>query len=149
MNPVKVVDDDDNNSDNNDAQMHYIPTRVGRGGRKGKQKGGPFREDLRKLMFGFGDDKNPNEATVDLLEIYIEEFVINLVAQSMRRSQRHGTNSIRLPDVLNVIKHDEKKFFRMPYILSTQEEINKARANIDENLKHVDDEDTKKMLSKM
>lgn len=100
-------------------------------------------------MFGFGDDKNPNEATVDLLEIYIEEFVINLVAQSMRRSQRHGTNSIRLPDVLNVIKHDEKKFFRMPYILSTQEEINKARANIDENLKHVDDEDTKKMLSKM
>ena len=119
MNPVRVIEDEDHNSDNNDAQMHYIHTRVGRGGRKGKQKGGPFREDLRKLMFGFGDDKNPNEATVDLLEIYIEEFVINLVAQSMRRSQRHGTNSIRLPDVLNVIKHDEKKFFRMPYILST------------------------------
>ena len=86
MNSVKIVEDEDQNSDNNEAQMLYIPTRVGRGGRKGKQKGGPFREDLKKLMFGFGDDRNPNEATVDLLEIYIEEFVVNLVAQSMRRS---------------------------------------------------------------
>lgn len=80
INQVKIIDDEEHNSDNNEAPMHYIPTRVGRGGRKGKQKGGPFREDLKKLMFGFGDDRNPHEATVDLLEIYIEEFVINLVA---------------------------------------------------------------------
>ena len=130
-----------------------MPTRTGRGGgRKGKQKGGPFREDLKKLMYGYGDDRNPNEATVDLLEVYIEEFVVNLVAQAMRRSHRHppthGSNNLRLADVLNVIKHDEKKFLRMPYILSTQQEINQTKQSLEQNVKHVEDEETKRMVSK-
>ena len=74
-------------------------------------------------MYGYGDAETPNDATVDLLEVYVEEFVINMVSQALRRSQRHptthGSNNIRLADVLNVIKHDEKKYLRMPYILST------------------------------
>ena len=137
----------DNHSDNNDESIPtYIPRRPGRGGRRGKRKGGPFREDLKKLMYGYGDDQNPNEASVELLETYVEEFVINLVAQSMRRSQRHhGTNYIRLADVLNVIKHDEKKFLRMPYILSTQQEINQTRQSLEQNVKF-EDKETKKAI---
>ena len=69
-------------------------------------------------MFGCGDDKDgPNEASLDLLETYIEEFVTNLVVQSQRRSQRHGSNSLRTGDVLHVIKKDKIKFLRMPYII--------------------------------
>ena len=86
-------------------------------------------------MFGYGDDRNPYDGTVDLLEIYVEEYIINLVAQAMRRSQRHppthGSNNIRLADVLNVIKHDEKKYLRMPYILSTQQEINQTKQSLE------------------
>ncbi len=34
--------------------------------RKTRSKhGGPFRDDLKKLMYGFGDDPNPNEQTLD------------------------------------------------------------------------------------
>ena len=101
-------------------------------------------------MYGYGDDKVPNEASVDLLEIYVEEFVINLVAQAMRRSQRHtnGSNNLRLADVLNVIKHDEKKFLRMPYILSMHQEINQTKQSLDQNVKYVEDEETKKACIK-
>ena len=55
-----MIDDDDNNSDNEQnafVPSYPVPTRTGRGGgRKGKQKGGPFRDDLKKLMYGYGDD---------------------------------------------------------------------------------------------
>ena len=60
-------------------------------GRKGKGRGvGPFRDDLKKLMYGFGDHYDPNESSVALLEEYVEEFIVNLVSRTSRRSQRHG-----------------------------------------------------------
>ena len=82
-------------------------SRGGRGGKRGKQKSSPFRQELRKLMFGCGDDKDgPNEGSLDLLETYAEEFITNLVVQASRRSQRHGSNSLRLGDILHAIKKD-------------------------------------------
>ena len=83
---MRIVDDDDQNSDNEPQPSYIQQSRPGRGGRKGKNKGGPFREDLKKLMYGYGDDAYPNDATVDLLEVYVEEFVINMVSQALRRS---------------------------------------------------------------
>ena len=56
--------------------------RGGRGGKRGKQKSNPFKEELRKLMFACGDAETPNESTLDLLETYAEEFIMNLVVQA-------------------------------------------------------------------
>ena len=104
----------------------------GRPGRKGKRKGGPFREDLKGLMYGFGDEMTPNEATVDLLETYTEEFVANLVARTMRRSLRiEGNNELLLPDLLKVLETDEIKFLRMAYILPTFEATQKDNIEIE------------------
>ena len=47
---------------------------------------GPFHDELIKLMFGFGDYEQPCEASVDLLETYVEEFITNLVSRATRRS---------------------------------------------------------------
>ena len=56
-------------------------------GRKNKGVGtGPFRDDLKKLMYGFGDNYYPRESSVDLLEEYVEEFIVNLVSRTARRS---------------------------------------------------------------
>ena len=142
---MRVYDDDQDSGDERHVPQ-YQPR--GRGGRKGKNKNGPFREDLKKLMYGYGDDDPQDDATVDLMEVYVQEFVINLVSQAMRRSQRHnnGSNSIRLADVLNVIKHDEKKYLRMPYILSTQQEINQTTSRVENNMKYNEDEEAKKTI---
>ena len=82
-------------------------------------------------MYGYGDDQNPSEATVDLLEIYIEEFVTNLINRSLRRRMRHGENVIKVADVLEVLKTDEKKYLRMPYILTTAKEFSLIKSDLD------------------
>ena len=86
-------------------------------------------------MYGFGDDQNPSDASVDLLEIYVEEFITNLVGRSLRRRLRHGDNQIKVADVLEVLKTDEKKYLRMPYILTTAKEFSMIRTELDENKK--------------
>ena len=86
----------------------------------GEKAKNAFREEVKKVMFGFGDSKNPDERSVELLEVYIDEFIVNLVTQASRRSQRHNSNSLRLADVLHTIRKDEKKFLRIPYIVTAQ-----------------------------
>ena len=77
-------------------------------------------------MFGFGDSQTPNEASLDLLETYAEEYITNLVMQSHRRSQRHGANNLRLGDILHVIRGDQVKFMRMPYIITSLQHYKKT-----------------------
>ena len=91
-------------------------------------------------MFGCGDDLEPNDATLDLLETYAEEFVTNLVVQASRRSSRHGSNSLRLGDILHVIKKDNVKFMRMPYIITTFQQQQKTLGALNTNNKYCDDD---------
>ncbi len=74
-------------------------------------------------MYGFGDDKKPSESSVELLEIYVEEFISNLVTRAARRSQRLGNNLVTVADVLRVLKQDDKKYLRMPYLLTMTKQI--------------------------
>ena len=39
-------------------------------------------------MYGFGDDKNPLDETVELVDDYINEFIINLAKRALKRSKR-------------------------------------------------------------
>ena len=109
------------------------------------KKGSALREEVKKLMFGFGDHNTPNEKSVDLMEGFIEETIINLVLQASRRSQRHGSNNLRLADVLHTIRKDEKKFLRMPYIINAYREIERT-TNQQNTINKYLDEDTKKNL---
>ena len=103
------------------------------------KKGGAFRDEIRKLMFGFGDDPNPDEKSVDVMEGYFEEIILNLVTQSSRRSQRHGSNQLRLADVLHTIRKDDKKFLRMPYIITAYRDIEKTTNDVSHLNKFADD----------
>ena len=88
-------------------------------------------------MYGYGDghdQRNLNENSIDLLEVYVEEFICNLVSRSARRRQRHGENTIRVADVLHILKQDEKKYLRMPYILTTSNQINKEKKDAEKKI---------------
>ena len=97
-------------------------------------------------MFGFGDEVNPHEASLDLLEVYTEEFVSNLVARAAKRSHRVGSNTLKLADILKVIEKDEKKFLRMPYLLAAQKETNRTLQVVKNHMDYVG-EDTRKTLN--
>jgi len=44
-------------------------------------------------MYGFGDSKTPMDETVELLDEYMQEFVLNLSEKALRRSKRRESNN--------------------------------------------------------
>lgn len=70
------------------------------------------------MMIGFGESGEPREDTVELMELYVIEFITNISKRAMSRSQRGGFSNIQLRDLLKVIEDDEKKFLRVPYLLT-------------------------------
>lgn len=42
------------------------------------------------MMRGFGESADPKEETVELMEVFVYEFINNLVQRSLLRSQRAG-----------------------------------------------------------
>ena len=72
---------------------------------------------VRKLMYGFGDKKDPDERTIVLLKQYIEEFIADLIVRSYNRGLKGGHNRLRLADIMQEIKDDEKMFMRAPRLL--------------------------------
>ena len=37
-------------------------------------------------MYGFGEDKDPNEETLELMELYVIEFISNVSKRALSRS---------------------------------------------------------------
>lgn len=76
-----------------------------------------FRGELRKLLYGFGDTRDPDDRTLLLLKQYVEEFVADLIVRSYNRGLKGGYNRLRLADIMQEIKDDEKMFMRAPRLL--------------------------------
>ena len=77
--------------------------------------------DLKQLMFGFGDCKSPLDETVELLDEYMQEFVLNLSEKALKRSKRRDTNNneIKVEDLLYFLQSDNKKSMRVAKIIQT------------------------------
>ena len=86
-------------------------------------------------MYAFGDDKNPREDSVELLEEYLFGFVNMLVQRGVNRRSRRDNSAVKLnkEDVLQIIKSDPKWLARVSYIINKKTEVDKRQreANID------------------
>jgi hypothetical protein len=75
---VQFIDDGDD-----DDEMAPIYDRGGARGKRGARKRGFLKDDLAKMMRGFGESGEPREDTLDLLEAMVYEFTNNLVQRSL------------------------------------------------------------------
>lgn len=96
-------------------------------GTKGKKKKGKDEEELKKIMIGFGDERVPNEKTIEVLEEYMIDFLNNLILNSFKRSQRRDPNCNQLlkDDLLYFIQKDKKKYLRCGHIIKAFENYEK------------------------
>lgn len=87
-----------------------------------------FAEDLTKLLFAFGDSKDPKPETVKVLEEYLYFFIDKLVQQILERnSRREGSSSrINREDVILAIRNDPKWISRVAYIIQRKNEIDEV-----------------------
>ena len=90
---MRVIDDEDAGSTSAaSVTSKIILTRAGvyrkvaAGQPKPAKKTNAYREEVRKLMYGFGDSKTPDEKSLDLMEALVEETLVNLISQASRRS---------------------------------------------------------------
>ncbi|CAI2337834.1 unnamed protein product [Caenorhabditis sp. 36 PRJEB53466] len=88
-----------------------------------------LRRDLRTMVFGFGDDKEPYDKTLDTLEAIVLEYIKELCQLAMKVGK---PDKMALEDIHYLIRRDSKKFSRVKDLLSMSEELKKARKQFDD-----------------
>jgi hypothetical protein len=63
------------------------------------------------MMYGFGDVAAPVEASVEVLEDLVCDFMLTIVTRAMANSKRKG--SFKIEDLLFVLRADRKKYLRI------------------------------------
>nr|CAG4645277.1 EOG090X0JQT [Leptodora kindtii] len=88
-----------------------------------------FRHELRCMMFGFGDDRNPYTESVDLLEDLVIEYITEMTHKSMETGR---TGRVQVEDIVFLVRKDSRKYARVKDLLTMNEELKKARKAFDE-----------------
>uniref|UniRef100_A0A5S6R441 Transcription initiation factor TFIID subunit 13 n=1 Tax=Trichuris muris TaxID=70415 RepID=A0A5S6R441_TRIMR len=86
-------------------------------------------KELRCMLYGFGDSKQPYTETVDLLDDIVIQFIKSFTVAAM---EVRKTGRIQLEDIWYLIRRDPKKFTRVKDLLTMNEELRKARKAFDE-----------------
>ena len=89
-----------------------------------------FTNELKGLMYGFGDKETPNNESAELLQEYVIEYVQNIALAAYRRNKRKGSNEISFRDLVYVLRKDKKRFYRIPSLKSFYDFAKKTK-NID------------------
>jgi transcription initiation factor TFIID subunit 13 len=76
-----------------------------------------FTNELKGIMYGFGDVENPDHESVELLQEYVIEYIQNITYAAYRRNKRKGSNELSLRDLLYVLKKDKKRYYRIKNLI--------------------------------
>ncbi|EPQ58272.1 transcription initiation factor IID, partial [Gloeophyllum trabeum ATCC 11539] len=98
-----------------------------RGSRKQSNLKGLFSKELRNLMYGFGDDRNPANDTVNVMEEILIEYIIDVCQTALAPTRK---TRLSIEDLRRALSRpaDAKKLARMEELLFMQEDIKRARA---------------------
>lgn len=88
-----------------------------------------FSKELRCMMFGFGDDRNPFTESVDLLEDLVIEFITEITHKA---SEIGKSGKVQKEMIFLLARKDQRKFARVRDLLTMNEELKKARKAFDE-----------------
>ncbi|CCM02374.1 uncharacterized protein FIBRA_04469 [Fibroporia radiculosa] len=105
----------------------------GRSARKQPTFKGLFTKELRNLMYGFGDDRNPAHDTVNVMEEILVEYIVDVCQTALTPGK--GKTRLSIEDIRRVLSRpaDAKKLARMEELLFMQEDIKRARAQFEES----------------
>ncbi|KRZ73864.1 Transcription initiation factor TFIID subunit 13 [Trichinella papuae] len=115
-------------NDNESSVENSVPE-AGSSAESSEPKKRYLTKELRCMLYGFGDSKQPFAETVDLLEDIVMEFIKSFTIKSM---EVRKTGRITLEDIWYLIRRDPKKYSRVKDLLTMNEELRKARKAFDE-----------------
>jgi len=93
---------------------------------------GTFTKELKNLMYGFGDDRNPANDTVNVMEEMLIEYITDVCQTATSESKRVR---LSIEDLRRALSRpaDAKKLARLEELLFMQEDIKRARAQFEES----------------
>ncbi|KAJ7111587.1 transcription initiation factor IID, 18kD subunit-domain-containing protein [Mycena crocata] len=106
-----------------------------RGSRKQSTVRGLFTKELKNLMYGFGDDRNPATDTVNVMEEILIEYITDVCQTAGAQTKRVR---LSIEDLRRALSRpaDAKKLARMEELLFMQEDIKRARAQFEEDIRN-------------
>lgn len=96
-----------------------------------KQRPPLFTNDLKALLYAFGDVDNPYVETVGILEDILEEYMFQICKEASRMAKAAGRQKIKVDDFKFALRHDPRKLNRVEQLLHLQKEIDAARKEYD------------------
>ena len=88
-----------------------------------------FAKELRCMLYGYGDDKNPYTETVDFLEDLVHEFISEMTHKSMEIGR---SGRVQVEDIIFLVRKQPRMYARVRELLTMNEELKKARKAFDE-----------------
>ncbi|KAF8503442.1 TFIID-domain-containing protein [Russula emetica] len=87
---------------------------------------------VRNLMFGFGDDRNPSNDTVNVMEEILVEYIADVCQTALAPTKK---SRLSIEDFRRALSRpaDAKKLARMEELLFMQEDIKRARAQFNDS----------------
>jgi len=82
-------------------------------------------KELKQMLFGFGDVKNPLPETIDLVEDIVMEHITEMTLKATQVGAKR--NKFQTEDLVFLIRKDRKKYARVKELLTMHEELKRAR----------------------
>ena len=88
-----------------------------------------FSKELRCMLYGYGDDRNPYTETVDFLEDLVLEFVTEMTHKCMEIGR---PGRVQVEDIIFLVRKQPRMYARVRELLTMNEELKKARKAFDD-----------------
>ncbi|KAI5186743.1 transcription initiation factor TFIID subunit 13 [Nematocida homosporus] len=90
-----------------------------------KEKKPNFLREIRLLMYALGDSTNPRSDSANVIHDYVCNYLEGILKRAKHVSKSRGRT--KTEDLLYTVKRDRKKYTRAKELLTTNEELKKAR----------------------
>lgn len=94
-----------------------------------KEKKPSFLREIRQLMYAHGDVLHPRMDTANVIHEYLCKYLEGILKRAKHVSKSRGRT--KTEDLLYTVKRDRKKYIRTKELLSTNDELKKARKIFD------------------
>jgi len=83
-------------------------------------------------MYAFGDDVNPLTESVNVLDEFVTEFIIEMCHEAAKSATHARRNKIKVDDFKFALRRDPKKLGRVEELLHMSKVIQDARKQFDD-----------------
>ena len=112
---------------------------------EGKLAAARFQRELRSMMYGFGDDRQPLTRSVLLMEELVVDYISSLLQRAQSASEQRqrgarggGAARLKEQDLLFALRKDPRRQRRVEELLEVWKEVKAARGSIDDLEKEYD-----------